>query len=308
MIDLSKNRDRNFIGIVILIFGIVLLLNNVGVLNIKFGTIWLPLLLILIGVWSAVSGSHKRTIGPFIFVGLGLLWLFHNTGWLDWKIFWPLLIILSGIWLLLKKSIPNPFKRRSSSKDDVNLFTLFGGSEIQVESKSFRGGNAFALFGGIDLDLRNADLADGESPQGVLDVAAIFGGIDIRVPQEWSIILRGTPILGGIEDARKKSSPVDTESPPTLLIHAFALFGGIEVGQDVHLQEKVGRYTPLYGARADPDGKGRRADRYLFLRSDPFRDVHDAAPLHRVEQRLHLGEASQGGPYHHEVSRGYDVV
>ena len=80
MIDLSQNRDRKFIGIVILIFGFVLFLNNVGVLNIKFGTIWLPLLLILIGIWSAVSRSHNRTIGPFIFVGLGLLWLLHNTG------------------------------------------------------------------------------------------------------------------------------------------------------------------------------------------------------------------------------------
>jgi len=225
MSELSRPRDKSLIGLLFILLGILFLLNNLGILDLGFDSPWLPLLLILIGSWLLFQGS---LFGSIVLLGIGLLWLFHNLDLLEWRILWPLLLILLGITFLFKKSFPAPFRKSSISQDEVHLFTLFGGSETKVESKNFRGGTVTSLFGGIDLDLREAQLAVGEKPQ-ELNVSAIFGGVEIRVPEEWTVILRGTPILGGIEDARRKKSSTTGDSPFTLLINAFALFGGIEV-------------------------------------------------------------------------------
>ena len=225
MFDLSRSRDRNFLGTIILTLGLLFLLNNLGILNISLGTIWLPLLLIVIGLWQIFS-KGRPAFGPSILVGIGLLWLLQNFGWLEWRMIWPLLLILVGIWILFKKTIPNPFRGTTSSTDEINLFTLFGGSEIRVDSQNFQGGNAMSTFGGIEIDLRDAQLAEGEI---LLNVSALFGGVEIRVPEDWSVVIRGTPILGGIEDARKRRSSVSSDAPSTLIIRAFAMFGGVEV-------------------------------------------------------------------------------
>jgi predicted membrane protein len=229
MFDISHNRDRYFIGIVILIIGLIFLLNNIGILDIGFGSIWLPLLLIVIGLWQVIGGAHRRTFGPILLISLGLLWLLNNLGILEWSVLWPLLLILIGAWFLIKKTIHFPFKGKNISRDEINLFALFGGSETKVESQNFRGGNATAVFGGIDVDLREAGLAEGDPPQAEIVLTAIFGGAEVRVPENWSVIIKGTPILGGIEDARKRSTPKSSEVPPTLLVRAFVMFGGIEV-------------------------------------------------------------------------------
>ncbi|MCH7760437.1 hypothetical protein IIA15_03420 [candidate division TA06 bacterium] len=225
MFDLSRSRDRNFLGTIILTLGLLFLLNNLGILNISLGTIWLPLLLIVIGLWQIFS-KGRPAFGPSILVGIGLLWLLQNFGWLEWRMIWPLLLILVGIWILFKKTIPNPFRGTTSSTDEINLFTLFGGSEIRVDSQNFQGGNAMSTFGGIEIDLRDAQLAEGEI---LLNVSALFGGVEIRVPEDWSVVIRGTPILGGIEDARKRRSSVSSDAASTLIIRAFAMFGGVEV-------------------------------------------------------------------------------
>ncbi len=225
MFDLTRPRDRNFLGAIILTLGLLFLLNNLGILNISLGTLWLPLLLIVIGLWQIFS-IGRPAFGPSILVGIGLLWLLQNFGWLEWRMIWPLLFILVGIWILFKKTIPNPFRGTTSSTDEINLFTLFGGSEIRVDSQNFQGGNAMSTFGGIEIDLRDAQLAEGEI---LLNVSAFFGGVEIRVPEDWSVVIRGTPILGGIEDARKRRSSVSSDATSTLIIRAFAMFGGVEV-------------------------------------------------------------------------------
>jgi hypothetical protein len=58
-------------------------------------------------------------------------------------------------------------------------------------------------------------------------VTAAFGGIEIRVPAEWKIIVDSNPIFGAIEDKRKTFPQV--EDAPKLYIRGTVIFGGIEI-------------------------------------------------------------------------------
>jgi hypothetical protein len=60
----------------------------------------------------------------------------------------------------------------------------------------------------------------------VFDVFAMWGGIEIRVPENWTVVGRVTPILGGFDD---KTRPPQQESTQRLVIRGFVIMGGVEV-------------------------------------------------------------------------------
>ncbi|MGH0036213.1 MAG: hypothetical protein ACQGVK_14400 [Myxococcota bacterium] len=82
---------------------------------------------------------------------------------------------------------------------------------------------ALSIFGGVHLDYCEAELLEGDS---VLEVYAIFGGIEIRVPPDIDVITEGIGLFGhfGQKDQRGEDP-----RPPRLRVKGFALFGGVDV-------------------------------------------------------------------------------
>jgi hypothetical protein len=57
-------------------------------------------------------------------------------------------------------------------------------------------------------------------------VFAFWGGIEIRVPEDWSVVTRVTPLLGGVEDQTRASrAAVSTR----VEIRGTAIMGGVEI-------------------------------------------------------------------------------
>ncbi|MDH4197144.1 MAG: cell wall-active antibiotics response protein, partial [Candidatus Aminicenantes bacterium] len=117
-----------------------------------------------------------------------------------------------------KKKVPD------LPEGDLRVSAVLTGLERRVEAQDFRGGRAEAILGGLDLDLTGAGLAGG---QATLELSAVLGGVDVRVPSDWQVILHATPVLGGIDD-RTKSVP-EAQRKGTLYVRATAVFGGIEI-------------------------------------------------------------------------------
>jgi len=96
----------------------------------------------------------------------------------------------------------------------------------RIESQEFEGGQATAICGGIELDLSKAATRKEEI---VIEATAIFGGIDIRVPEHWAVSARGSAILGGFDDQTRDARSTDVPPQTRLVILGNAVFGGVTI-------------------------------------------------------------------------------
>jgi predicted membrane protein len=103
---------------------------------------------------------------------------------------------------------------------------VFGGSRRRVDSQDFQGGEAFAMFGGVEIDLRKAAMTRDEI---LIEANAIFGGIEIRVPETWNVLVRGAGIFGGYEDETMDTRVRPEGKQPVLIVNGFAVFGGVSI-------------------------------------------------------------------------------
>jgi predicted membrane protein len=229
MSRLKENSGRIFWGLVLVIIGGLFLLDtlNVAEAGHLLSDYW-PVILILVGLWILVSSGWRNLLTSLILVALGVVFLLINLNILEhnvWNYAWPLAIVVAGLWLILR-----PAFRRTQGKlpefkgDDLDTANIFSGQKRTITSSSFRGGRAQAIFGGLELDLTQAKLEGG---QATIDLTAIFGGIDVRIPKEWKVVVDATPILGGVDDTHR--SVPDAEIKGTLYIKATAIFGGIDI-------------------------------------------------------------------------------
>lgn len=99
-------RDRSagslFMGLVLLVVGTMLLLDNLQVVEIDFDPgRWWPLLLVLIGVKRLiVFRGPTAWISGLFWIGAGALFLFQTTGLLNARIpslIFPILVIWFGV-------------------------------------------------------------------------------------------------------------------------------------------------------------------------------------------------------------------
>ncbi len=230
-----SGRSQLFFGFIIIAFGIIFLLDNLGVVAAGDVLRLWPVLLILLGaskMYDAVTGSG-RFFGLF-FVALGLLLLLDRLYVIHFRLhdWWPLLLILLGASLLIKT--PKRHAPAAAVQDvpagmseDVdallNIFCLLSGTKRICTSKEFVGGEITAIMGGCEIDLRRAAMKE---RQARINIFAFWGGIKITVPEGWNVIVDATAILGGVEN---KTRPGDVEQGPQLVIKGFAIMGGAEV-------------------------------------------------------------------------------
>lgn len=233
---MSLHRDRNapaqvVIGLLVIGLGLLFLLDNLGLLNFRYSLHFWPLVLVCLGLMKIVQ---TRTVGGCIVGGAlvlaGVLLTLRGLGliYLSWNTIWPLLMIAVGLSVVYRSLTGQRLMERRTvslekSSDDrvINVTAVMGGYVRRISTPDFRGGEVTAVMGGCELDLRQCSI-NGEAE---LNVFALFGGIQIRVPDDWTVVLQGTPVLGGFDE--KTSHPADASK--RLLITGNAIMGGLEV-------------------------------------------------------------------------------
>jgi predicted membrane protein len=85
------------------------------------------------------------------------------------------------------------------NNDYLNDISILGGGTKVVQSKNFKGGNITAIFGGSDFSLKDAELSEEGS---VIDVFTMFGGSKLIIPDNWVVKSDMFSIFGGFNDKR----------------------------------------------------------------------------------------------------------
>ena len=116
----------------------------------------------------------------------------------------------------------NPRVRVTDGDSTITAIAVLGAVTRGNNSRSFRGANLVAIMGGCEIDLRNAAI-DGEA---IIDMFAMWGGIEIRVPDDWTVSSQVVPVMGGVED---KTRPPQGTVAHRLILRGVAFMGGIEI-------------------------------------------------------------------------------
>lgn len=224
--------NRAIIGVVLVLAGLFLVIRNTGVFpnfidDIIFS--W-PMLLITIGLVITIGSSGSKTSGIIVMAvgGFFLIPIIFRETFHVYNMFWPSIFIIVGvIFIFARRQSWGTVSSSTQTGDDfIDYVNIFSGGERQIVSDNFRGGKVTAIFGGNELDLTKAKLAPGTS---VIEIACIFGGTTIIVPDDWYVKLEVTPILGGFGDSRKLHAGKTFSSDRMLVIKGAVVFGGGEL-------------------------------------------------------------------------------
>jgi len=218
---------RLFFGVAVLTLGVLWTLDRLGSIDASLYVRWWPAVALLWGVLLLAGiGVRQQTVPGMFWTLIGGVALLNNLGVFDVSIFdmWPLILIVAGASVVARAVKGTPMSTSSDEPDSTfNTFVFMAGAERKVVSQAFRQGELSAVMGGVVIDFRSAALVDGRA---VIDVFALWGGIEVIVPVGWKVVGDVTPILGGFDDATVP--PMET-SAPTLVVKGTAIMGGIEV-------------------------------------------------------------------------------
>jgi hypothetical protein len=226
----SKNVSRQVIlGVLVIAMGMLFLLDNLAIWDFHRAIQFWPMVFIVVGVVKLfdTSSSDGYLLGA-VFILVGVLMMLNRLGYIyfSWRTVWPLLLIALGGSVLYKavtgrRLIGSPLKEVAGSDDVVDVTAILGGFERRITSPDFKGGEVTAIMGGCSLDMRGSQIAT----EAVLNVFVIFGGITIKCPPDWTVVLHGTPIMGGFDE--KTAPPPDNSK--RLIVRGYAIMGGVEV-------------------------------------------------------------------------------
>ncbi|MBB5610290.1 MULTISPECIES: LiaI-LiaF-like domain-containing protein [unclassified Janthinobacterium] len=250
------------LGVLVIGLGLLFLLDNLGFINVRYTFRFWPTILIIFGLLKISQGRTRSgyVVGG-VMVLLGVMWTLKAMGffYVNWNMLWPLVIIGVGV-AVVSRSLPGGSQRQrrrrftvdpadkaqsdpfgqprngavsldktpashegtgAADEDSIiEVTAILGGFVRRVSSQNFRGGDINVIMGGCEIDLRQASI-EGEA---VLNVFAMCGGVTIKVPPDWSVILQGTPILGGFTE----KTIVPAYQNKRLYVVGYAIMGGLE--------------------------------------------------------------------------------
>lgn len=222
---------RNILwGVVLIALGLIFGLNALEITNINifFDGWWT--LFIIVPCFIDLFKNEDIT-GNIIGLLIGFVLLLCCQDLLEfaiiWKLLLPTILVIIGLSLIfkdvingkVKKKVNNLIQNRSNTQE---YCATFGGQNLNFHNKEFEGCDLTAVFGGIKCDLRNSII----KKDTIINANAIFGEIDILVPEDINIEVTTTPIFGGVSNKKISSSK---DKSKTIYIKATCIFGGVDI-------------------------------------------------------------------------------
>ncbi len=260
-------KPRYLLGAALILIAIAMFLNNIGFgfIGVIF-SLW-PFALIVAGLVLLLgkdSVPRRPGLLPYFLIGLGALFVlikFHLVNFTIGAILLPLLLLFLGLKILRPgnhsgnrfyrgpsgqegesqavdeqsakwdwRTHANPGKASAVNQDysgeRIDIFCLLSGADYSTRSLNLTGGNVVTILGGADIDIRDADT---QADEIVLEITSVMGGVDLKVPAHWQVIIQVVPVMGGISNKTTCLAERMNLPKKRLLITGTVVMGGIDV-------------------------------------------------------------------------------
>jgi len=243
-------------ALVLIVVGGIFLLSNLHMMRVRDIWEYWPVIPMVIGVFRLADAqdARDRTLGGILLAGGGIF-LANNMGLIPFNVWdmWPLLLVGAGIYMLVDRTtgpkVPigdfiggKTTSARSWARPQGATFcggrgasrggwgrhecAFFSGGKRKIAVENFESAKYDAVFGGYELDFRGSQI-QGES--GVLEINAVFGGAEVKIPRNWSVVMQGAGVFGAFVDSAEQPDPAVTPNVKRLFVRGAAVFGGVEI-------------------------------------------------------------------------------
>ncbi len=217
-------------GIALIAIGVLFSLNALGItdINVFFDGWWT--LFIIVPCTVGLFTERDKTgniVGLIIGVFLLLCCLEILSFSMLWKLLVPAIIVIIGLKMIFSGLFGNKAneilaKIKARGGETRLGCAIFSGQDINYNGEVFEGAELSAIFGGIECNLRNAIIEN----DCAIKVEAIFGGVDIFVPENVNVKVKSKSncIFGEISNKTPARKDV-----PTIYITGTCVFGGVDI-------------------------------------------------------------------------------
>lgn len=246
----SCRRSGIVFGLFVIIYGVLFLLDEIGLVILKWLFYW-EMILIVIGLIIFIKYKFCKMFG-YVLIVIGMVFLLK-----EWYLYminiyvvWLMVFIVIGVGIVVKLLCKfcqccvdfdlKVFKRswcfwqgiqlwdEVLQDDFVDVVFFFVGLKCSVVFKNFCGVDIVIFFGGCELNLSQVDFEN----EIIMDIINIFGGIEIIVFFNWVIKFEIVIIVGLVEDKRFVEL-MDFDLGKIVILWGICVFGGIEINSFV---------------------------------------------------------------------------
>jgi hypothetical protein len=215
-------------GLFVIVVGVLFTLDNMELIHAEDYLRYWPAVFVAVGAVKLLDASKQGHgwVSGVILLSIGVVMLLERITYVrfDFGELWPLLIVALGAYLVWRGFGGTRRPAQGDSASVISGFAMMGGFERRSNASAFAGGDLTALLGGCEVDLRKASISP--NVEAVIDVFALGGGIDLRVPEDWTVVSQVVPIMGGVED---KTVPPEPPGEKRLVLRGLVLMGGVSV-------------------------------------------------------------------------------
>ena len=223
-----KHLSKVIWGLILIAAAVIIALNSFGVIDFDlFFDGWWTLFIIVPSFVSVVQDRDKS--GGLLGLAIGVLLLLSAQEIISWDMIWkialPLAIAVVGIKMVISAFRKDRADRivkeiKAEGRASQSGVGIFSGTELSFDNVVFDGADLTAIFGGVGCDLRGA-IIDRDC---VIKVTCMFGGIDIKVPDNVKVVNNTVCVFGGVDVKKSNSNAIHT-----LYIDGLCMFGGVDI-------------------------------------------------------------------------------
>jgi predicted membrane protein len=214
------------IGVSFIIIGAVMLFNILfPEIQINFHVVW-PSLLIVFSIYNMLKNKIFDVVSIVMFyIGFFFLTKYFLGDTIDISnLFWPILLLLIGIIIVIDDLFNKKDRIKHLTKDDGEVIYYRGiFNEIKDKlDREVKNINIETVFGEVDLDFRTAKFKNKET---YINIIVIFGNSNLIFPEDVEVEFRNPFALFGSNE-NKKTTKNGTKK---VIVYAKSIFGGVEI-------------------------------------------------------------------------------